>query len=175
MTATWHVVHTKPRVEWLANDLLLHQGYETLFLHYMDTVKHARSAIEVNRAYFPRYLFVGVAPDMSLYDVNHTIGVSTAVYAGQEPLEVPPEVIGELRARGDEMGLVEMTPEEKQGRKRFCSGQAVRINDGPFMGFVAAVSLDTGKEVQVWLDLFKGRVNVGFAPEQLSPCRRSLS
>lgn len=175
MSRTWHAVHTKPRLEWLVDDLLRQQGYETLYLHYPDTIRHARRVVQVQRAYFPRYLFVAVANGQSFYDINHTIGVSTVIYAAGEPLEVPPEVIGELRERGDKEGLVELAPEEKKQRLRYRPGEMVRVNDGPLMGFLGAVSLDNGRQVHVWMEMFKGRVNVGFAPEQLSPARRSLS
>lgn len=173
--ATWYAVHTKPRIEWLADGLLRAQGYDTLYLHYLDTIRHARRTAEVKRSYFPRYIFVGLTNGQSLYDVNHTIGVSTVVYAAGEALEIPTPVIEELRQRGDKLGLIEMLPEEKMSRKRYRRGQRVRVTEGPLVGFLGMVSLDSGKEVQVWMEMFKGRVNVGFAPDQLSPAVRRIA
>ncbi len=169
----WYAVHTNARKEGLANKLLKHQGFETLYLHYSGVVKHARKVRKVEKPYFPRYIFAGVSNGLSVYNINKTIGVSTVVYLGDNPLEIPGSVIEELQARGNKIGLVQFMPVESiEQRGRYRQGQRVAILEGPLAGFLATVSLDTGQQVTVWLEMFKGQVKAAFKPEALSPARR---
>ena len=169
----WYVVHTKPRKEGMANSLLKSQGFETLYLYYSGVVKHARKVRKVDKSLFPRYIFAGLTNGQAVYDINHTIGVSTVIYCGDKPLEVPESVIEELRARGDKDGMVRFTPRETvEHRQRYMRGQMVRINEGPLVGFLACVELDTGHQVKVWVEMFKSEVEASFEPEALSPARR---
>ena len=171
---TWYAVHTNARKEPLVDRLLKRQGFDTLFLHFTAVVKHAKKTHQVIRPYFNRYIFAGVNSGQALWDINHTIGVSTIVYRGDEPLKIPAPVIEELRARGNTKGLVKLAPEQIAGyRKRFRQGEQVRISDGPLAGLLAVVALDKGHEVRVWLEMFKGRVEAALQPEALSPARRS--
>lgn len=169
---TWFAVLTKPRAEATANRFLREIGCETLYLHYRDTVRHARRINEVLKPYFPRYLFASGA---SLYQINNTPGVATMVYFAGEALPVPDPVMDELRSRGDDAGLVDLQPDEREARRRYEKGEIVRINGGPFEGLFGSVGLDTGKAVQVWIDLFQGRVQASLLPEQTSPEVRRLS
>jgi len=171
----WHAVHTSPRKEWLAHSLLQRQGYEVLYLHYSDTVKHARRTWTVLKPYFPRYLFAGLANGQTVYRINKTPGVSTVVYSGDEPLAVPGNVIEELRARGNSSGLVAFTPSERgDHQRRYKKGERVRIDAGPLEGFVACVVLDRGPSIRVWVDDVLGGVEATFGREALSPARRRL-
>lgn len=173
----WYAVHTNARKETFVDRLLRYQGFETLFLYVTDIVKHAGRSSQVIRPYFNRYVFAGVSNGQSLWDINHTIGVSTIVYLGDKPLEIPTAVIEELRARGTKTKngvLVKLAPEQVAGhRKRFRQGQQVLIADGPLAGLFAVVALDKGHEVQVWLKMFKRRVELALQPETLKPTRRS--
>jgi transcriptional antiterminator RfaH len=175
---TWYAVHTKPRKEPLVNEALKRQDFETLFLHYGAVVKHARKTRRIIRAYFPRYVFVGVRLGQALYDVNSTMGVSTVVYLGDKPLEIPLPVIEELCARGNAKGRVEFMPKVQVAeRARWAKGQSVSVVDGPLAGLLATVALDKGHEVRVWLEMFGGKVEALFAPEGLksgSPVRGSM-
>ena len=169
----WFAVYTNARQEWLASRLLQHEGYETLYLHYRDTVNHARATVEVRKPYFPRYLFVGVEGGQSIGDVNRTMGVSEVVRFGEGPLEIPSAVIEELRSRGDEDGMVNLPTVEKRRRKLLESGEVVRVHYGSFAGLMGVVALDMGREVRIWLEMFKGRVSVDFLPDHISPALRS--
>ncbi len=53
----WYAVHTNARKEPLVDRLLKHQGFDTLFLHFTNIVKHAGRSSQVIRPYFNRYLF----------------------------------------------------------------------------------------------------------------------
>jgi transcriptional antiterminator RfaH len=173
--ATWYACYTKPQKESLVHMLLTLQGFETLYLHYPKTINHARRVSHVIRSYFPRYIFVAVVEGQAVGDINNTIGVSTVVYQGDDPLEIPLSVIEELRLRADETGLLKVTPEETtEQRKRYRRGQKVRITEGVLEGLEAVMGLDAGHEVKVWMELFKGRVQVSLPPGAISPARRSL-
>ena len=172
----WYAVLTKPQKEGLVSNLLAHQGFETLYLHYWTKVKHARRTRLVQRAYFPRYIFAAVDIGLTVYDINHTIGVSTVIYLGDNPLEIPTSVIEELQARGDSKGMVQFTPREvTEHRKRYRRGEMVRIDEGPLVGFIACVELDRGHQVKVWVSMFKSEVEASFEPEALSPARRRFA
>ena len=152
----------------MVNDALKRQGFDTLFLHYGKVIKHARKTRRVIRSLFARYVFVGVVPGQPLYDINSTIGVSTIVYRGDKPLEIPLPVIEELRARGDAKGRCKLPPELIAGyRKRFREGEQVSITDGPLAGLFAVVALDKGHEVRVWLEMFGGKVEALMDPKGL--------
>ena len=164
----WHAVMTKPRKEGLANDLLQYQGYETLYLHYPDTVKHARRTRKVLKPYFPRYVFAGMSNGLTVHGINRTIGVSTVVYLGDDPLEIPGPVMEELQRRGDQRGMVHVWPKETaERRKRFRKGAEVRITGGPLEGLFAIVSLDKGHQVSVWVQMFGGKVEAQMEPTVL--------
>lgn len=168
MNATWYAVLTKARKEGLVHRLLHRQGFETLYLHYVGTVKHARKTWKVLRPYFPRYIFAGIVNELTVHQINRTVGVSTVVYLADEPLEIPGPVIEELRGRGDKRGLVRLELEEgTEHRRRYHRGEQVRISGGPLEGLLAIVALDRGHEVSVWLRMFGGRVQALFAPEGL--------
>ena len=171
---SWYAVHTKPQKEGLVATFLKWQGFEVLYLHYPAVVKHARRTKTVLRAYFPRYVFAAVGDDQSVFDINNTIGVSTVVYCGDNPLEIPLPVIEELRLRADKHGRLNLSPKETgEQRKRFRRGQKVRITEGILEGLKAIIEVDSGHQVKVWLSLFKGEVPVVLQPEALSPALRS--
>ena len=162
---TWYAVHTNARKEALVDRLLKRQGFDTLFLHSTKVTKHAKQSRRIIRPYFNRYVFAGACPGQPLYDINRTIGVSTIVYRGDKPLEVPAPVIEELRARGDAKGRVKYVPREHaEYRRRWIEGEQVCITDGPLAGLLAVVVLDKGHEVQVWLDGFGRTVDAFLDP-----------
>ncbi len=165
----WFAVYTNPQKEGLVAFLLGMQRFETLWLHYMYR-PHRRGGALVCRSYFPRYLFVGLEDGQALGTVNDTAGVSTVIYQGDEPLEIPQPVIDELRLRADDAGLLHLTPEEtNEQRRRFRRGQRVRITEGILQGMEAVVGLDTGGEIKVMIEMFRGKVPASLDPEAVAP------
>ena len=150
--ASWYAVQTKARAEWLAHCQLKAAGYDSLYLHFLGLVQHARRQIAVLKPYFPRYLFVCLEPGQSLGLVTRTIGVATIVHAGDQPLEIPEAVIAELRSRGDSAGMI--GAEEVRKRGLLKRGSQVRILQGPLEGFLATVALDDGARIKVWVSMF---------------------
>ena len=174
----WYAVHTLARKEALAAWSLKRLGYEVVFLHYFGRTKHARKTQRVLRPLFPRYIFCGVPNAHTVNEINRSHGVAAVVHLGEEPLPIPPDVIDELRSRGNASGLVPHEAETGTERRlRYRRGQQVRITTGPLEGLMAVVALDAGHQVRVWLDFIGGRVAAHLVPEDLestSPERRSL-
>lgn len=164
----WHVVHTLSRSEWRAHQGLRRQGFDTLYLHYLGTVDHARRKIGVLKPLFPRYLFVGVTSDQGLYDVNTTPGVATVLFGVDGPAPVPAEQIEILRQRADQDGRVDM-PKAKPAAPIFELGHEVRVIAGPLRGFDAIIELDNGGEVRVRLAAFGGAITAVIPAEALEP------
>lgn len=164
----WYVAMTLARAEAMAEHHLRQAGYQTLYLHYAATVRHARREKRVLRPYLPRYVLFGTDGEQGLYAAARAVGVSSIVGTGAGPLEVPDRVVVELRSRGDESGLVDAQVID-DGRRRFAVGSQVRIAGGPLQGFLAEVAIDGGKEVRVWIQMFGGRVEAEFGPTALEP------
>ncbi len=170
---TWYAIMTGPRMEQVADANLRQQGYRTFYP--FERVRQRRKIpnreqflIEwVNKPYFPRYLFVALRkPTESIYAVNQTDGVSTVVYCGDEPLPIPHEVMDELMSRADVKGTVREI--DTLARKKFTKGEQVKfVEESPFAGFIAVVSLDSGKAVRVWIETLGRMSEVSVPPELL--------
>lgn len=162
----WYVVHSAPRAEWMVHRGLRRLGYDTLYLHYPGTVKHANRVIGVIKPLFPRYLFVGLREGQGLYDVNELSGVSTVLYGADGPYEVEQAVIEELRARGDDDGQVAGYERSRKRRlPELLEGQCVRIVDGPFRGYNAVVVLDSGTMIRLNVEVFRRLIEADVPPE----------
>jgi len=155
----WYVVHTKPCKESMVNGLLQHQGFETLYPHYWGTVKHARRVKDVIKPYFSRYLFVGKCDWQGMGTINDTLGVSTVLYLGDEPLQLSDKVMDSIRANCGEDGRTD-APKETPDPPVFQKGDIVKIIEGPLQGFEATVAVDKRGAVRVMLDMFRGEFPV---------------
>jgi transcriptional antiterminator NusG len=83
------------------------------------------------RKVFPGYVLVNmIMTDNSWYVVRNTPGVTGFVGSGQKPI---PLTMAEVDAIMRQMGLVE------RPRIRVAIGDAVKVKDGPFSGFVGVV------------------------------------
>jgi transcriptional antiterminator RfaH len=162
----WYVAHTNARAEWMAHKELRRKGFDTLYLHYRSTIKHARKVIGVLKPYFPRYVFVKVDGGQAFGHVNRAAGVATVINGPGGPLEIPPDVIDELASRANAAGLVDV-PDPKH-RERMLAGRMVRIMGGPLEGLIAQVALDEGERVRVWLEMFGGNVEAVLDPTGLN-------
>lgn len=173
---SWLAVFTAPGKEGLVTDKLTNLGFEMLYLHYPAVARHARGEKTVKRSYFSRYVFAGIQDGQSVYDINTCQGVSTVVYMGDKPLEIPLAVIEELRTRAYPDGRLKVTPEEtSEERRRFRQGQKVQITEGILQGLDAIIDVDKGHSIDVWLGLFRGKVRADLPPEALSPARRRFA
>lgn len=103
------------------------------------------------RKVFPGYVLVDmVMSDNSWYVVRNTPGVTGFVGSGQKPIPLTPE---EVDAIMRQVGLVE------RPRIKLDVGQAVKVKEGAFAGFVGVVeevAAERGK-VKVLVTMFGGR------------------
>jgi transcriptional antiterminator RfaH len=94
----WQLLYTKARAEIWAEINLRRQGFATL----LPRVRR-RGAFG---PLFPRYLFVGAPAGTDFRPARSTRGVLYVVHCGEKPARVPLDVIGDIRSRMDEYGVV---------------------------------------------------------------------
>jgi transcriptional antiterminator RfaH len=98
----WMLLYTKPHAESWAEINLRRQLFATL----LPRVRHQAGF----RPLFPRYLFVGLAPEQTVAPLRSTRGILYIVHCGERPAHVPSSVILEVRARMDARGVVAVDP-----------------------------------------------------------------
>lgn len=123
----WFVVHTHAHGEELARTHLERQGFEVYLPRYRKQRRHARRTDWVATPLFPRYLFVGLdTAEKRWRTLRSTVGVSSLVCQGDQPIPVSDRIIDGIRAREDVTGFVAML--EKPSLRH---GDKVRIVGGP--------------------------------------------
>jgi transcription antitermination factor NusG len=169
----WYAVMTAPRAEELANRNLKRLGFWTFYPHQRVRRRRKRANLNqylvewVSMPYYSRYLFVALRDGQGLYGVNECDGVSTVVYSGDRPLEVPHPVMDELMALGDSAGLVGAV--DRVSRAMLKAGQRVRfVGNGPLSGLLAEIALDNGKEIRLWVELLGGRRQISVDPSMVA-------
>lgn len=151
----WYLVYTKPKEELRAESHLLRQGYD-VYLPMIRTRRRTRGQFKAFiEPMFSRYLLIQLESNDNWAPIRSTIGVSSIVYFGAKPAQVPSEVISILKSQENENQVFEMPDQDYQ------KGDQVRIMDGPMSGlegaFIvansserAAILLDyLGKQTQV--------------------------
>src|SRR5690242_15000182 len=120
-TARWYVVQTQPRAEAKAATHLQRQGFETYLPRFLKRRRHARPLGTFAAPLFPRYLFVRIGRASQRWRCIHSpTGVSRLVGNGDGPAAVADVIVGGLRAREGDDGLVRLEP-----RRRFAQGEPV--------------------------------------------------
>jgi len=124
----WYVVQTLPNGEAKAALNLRRQGFEVYCPRYVRQRRHARKVDAVVKPLFPRYLFVVIDRTAQRWrSIQSTFGVARLVCNGDEPSRVPEGVIGAIRARENDKGLVALDP-----KPAFVPGDRVRVVAGAF-------------------------------------------
>lgn len=164
---TWYAVHTHVHGEDTASWHLRRQGFGVYLPKQAKTRRHARRTERIEAPLFPRYLFVSLDAARARWRAIHsTFGVSHLVCFGSEPAPVPEEVIEDLRACENEVGLVDL------GRRiRFRKGDRVRLLDGPFSDSIALFDgVSDERRVIVLLELLGRQVRVKVPQETVTAC-----
>lgn len=156
----WYLIHSKPRQEDTAKQNLERQGYST----YLPLLRTPRRRMERRiiriEPMFPRYLFIQLDTETDNWaPIRSTLGVSTLVRFGMTPSPVPDDLIETLRERDDSAGVQDIPMHE------FKSGQKIRIEEGPFMGYEGIFLAKSSQErVLVLLEIVgksaKARVDI---------------
>ncbi len=156
----WYLIYSKPRQEDTAKQNLERQGYST----YLPLLRTPRRRMERRiiriEPMFPRYLFIQLDTETDNWaPIRSTLGVSTLVRFGMTPSPVPDDLIETLRERDDSAGVQDIPMHE------FKSGQKIRIEEGPFMGYEGIFLAKSSQErVLVLLEIVgksaKARVDI---------------
>jgi hypothetical protein len=104
--ASWQLVYTKARAERWVELNLRRQNFLTLL-----PLVRARAGFQ---PLFPRYVFVGIAPEASARPIAGTRGVQYIVHFGAQPAQVPLEVVRDVSARMDAHGVVQLEQADPQ-------------------------------------------------------------
>jgi transcriptional antiterminator RfaH len=160
----WYAIYTKPRAEEQAQFHLGRQFFGKVYLPaYRKRRRHARRVDWVAAPLFPRYLFLQMDIAVTQWRaIRSTVGVVDIVRHCDTPLAVPHGVIDSIRAREDEQGLVEISPEI------FEKDCPVRIRGGAFADQCGVFQcVNDADRVVVLLNLLGRQVRVQVSSEQL--------
>lgn len=155
MTAQWFLVHAQTGREFLAEEHLRRQGYETFTPASFRAIRHARKIRNVRCAYFPGYLFVSLDLGRDRWSpINGTVGVIRILCANNRPIAAPGGLVESLIAACDPDGVLELA-------RDLQPGQAVRMIRGPFADQLGAVErLPSADRVRVLLTIMSRAVAV---------------
>lgn len=161
MSERWYVVHTQPHAEHKALVHLQRQGFTAYMPRYSKRRRHARRVEQVSAPLFPRYLFVALDLETCPWrPIRSTVGVAALVCCGDAPLPVPEGVVEEIRARENELGMVELRPLLNVRR-----GEPIRIIDGAFCDYLGLFEeITEDRRVGILLNLLGRPVRV-YLPE----------
>ncbi len=176
--AKWYVALTAPRMEFKAAAELRRSGYFTWlpFVSVKRTFRRPNSTVRKiateNRAYYSRYVFVGLRyQGQDLGAIHDTTYVSTVVKSPMtgRAYQIPDIVMDRIAGLGDGTEFIrEIDEVSAKSRKKYQKGEAVRLTGTPFDDFVALVERDIGgKELWVEVDVLGGRRRVAIRPEQI--------
>jgi len=173
--ARWYVALVHPRMEFRAAAEMRRKGYFT-WLPWMSikrTYKRPNSTIRKiateQRAYFSRYVFVGIryiGQDLShLHDIPCVSTVVKSPMTGR-PLQIPESVMDRIWSLGDGTEFIREVDEvSAKSRKKYAKGDTVKLTGTVFDDFIATVERDLGDKV-IWVDVAGKRVAV--SPEKVA-------
>jgi len=158
----WFLAQLKPNAQAIALRNLARQGFSTFLPQQTVTRRQAGRFVEALRPLFPGYLFVHFDPATAPWrKINATSGVSRLVSFDARPRPVPQALIRELRARCDDLGRLQPTPDLQ-------TGTSVEVLSGPFADFVAEVeTIAPDQRVWVLLDLMGQHTRVQLGADQV--------
>ncbi len=120
----WFAVQTYALKEPVAKINFENQGYKVYLPRIRTIRRHARRVEQVNRAFFPGYLFLHLEKhERQWQTIASTRGVIKPVRFGNYCPPVPDWVVVELRSREDENGFI--VPDENE---KYQAGDKVKIS-----------------------------------------------
>jgi len=149
------VAYTNVKGERRAADGLVRKGFATFAPVSSRWVSLRHRKVQIVRALFPRYLFVGFQPGCSWLDLREASGVEAVLANAGAPLAVPAQLISDLQAaqiggQFDERPAPSVTP-----------GARVKIMCGPFEGLYGRCKGLSGEaRADVLIELLKREVVV---------------
>jgi transcriptional antiterminator RfaH len=126
----WHIIQTKVRQEFRAEENLRNQGFE-VFLPTCQVQKKQSQTVKVQEeALFSRYLFIRLSDVTSnWFPIRSTRGVAQLLRFGlsTEPVSIPDDVVRYLKER---------CAAKEPLHELFRLGEQLEITQGPFKGLV---------------------------------------
>ena len=143
-SASWYLLFSKPRQEARAQMNLSQQGYSVFLPTLLAEKIVSGHKVDGQEPLFPRYLFIRLDDVQSNWlPVRSTLGVAQLVRFGDKYCRVPDGLVQGL------MGA------EQQRRNLLCSGDTVRVTEGPFKGLEGIYHQPDGcQRVLVLMQLF---------------------
>ena len=160
----WCVAYTQSGKENLAAGQLAAQGFETYLPKYRKTVRHARKVTDIKAPLFPRYLFVAVDLDCSLWRaINGTRGISYILTMGEKPATVPTGIVEEIKSRETQEQLIELDP-----NTLYEPGDSLEITAGALSRQVGNfIRVDTNQRIVMLLQLLGRELEVRIQTEDV--------
>jgi transcriptional antiterminator RfaH len=125
----WYLVRTKQHKELLVRQMLSTGTFDT-FLPLLRTSRNHWGRIEETvEPLFPTYIFAFFDLEAQYYTIQWTPGVVGLVCAGDEPSEIEPRIVDEIKSRTTK-GVVTLLPKELQPGE-------LNLADGPLRGLAA--------------------------------------
>lgn len=135
----WYVFYTRPRAEKKVNEYLLSLGYQS-FLPLKSEFKiwKNRQRKLIESPLFPSYIFV-LATRNEIFDINKVYGICCCVtYAGVPAVILDNDILS--------LKIMQKMNVEVLKNNDLCSGDKVRIVDGPLCGYEGVLIKIKGKE-----------------------------
>jgi transcriptional antiterminator RfaH len=125
----WYTIYTKPKQEDRAEENLLRVPLE-VFNPKLKRKKLIRGKYEyVLQPLFPCYIFAKFDPVHHYHTVKYARGVRSIVGNAGIPWSVSEEILGIIRSRMNEEGVIVI-------RQDIKAGDSVEIAEGPFQGLI---------------------------------------
>lgn len=134
-TATWHVLHVRPRCEKKVAEYGRNRGMEIYLPLREETKIYQRRRVTVQKPLFPSYVFAVFAPDqrVTLLKGNQIVRIMD--------VEDQDRLVREL----DQVRKALHVDPTLGACESFTRGKRVRITSGPFMGLEGVVSTVRGQ------------------------------
>jgi len=141
MDNLWYVVHTysgyenkvRANLEKRVESMNMTEKIFRIVVPTEEEVEYKDGKKKINkRKIYPGYVMVEmIMDDESWYVVRNTPGVTGFVGSGSKPIPLQEEEIQNILKH---MGMEEVRP-----KVQFQPGQSIRVNSGPFAGFIGMV------------------------------------
>ncbi|MBK1877933.1 transcription termination/antitermination protein NusG [Pelagicoccus mobilis] len=164
MNMEWYCIHTKPQKELsLASYLGDVLGLEVYYPRFRTKKVTRRVKRMVVQPLFPRYLFCRFNLAEHFRSVQFARNSLGPVHCGNSPVAVCSATIERMK---EEFGEVLSESPTDTG---FCSGDCIRILDGPMQGVTGTVlkNLGAGERVEVLLDFLNCDTRVNIATSRV--------
>lgn len=160
---SWYLVYTKPRQEEVAQTNLVRQGYGVYLPLVQESRKRQGRRTVMVEPLFPRYLFIHLDTHTDNWGpIRSTLGVASLVRFGQEPANLPDELIDFLKVREGDAGLHEWA------ELSYRAGDKVRVAEGAFHGYEGILLARNSRErVIVLLDILGRQIRTRVDVSQL--------